>query len=248
MKTSVFFRSMASSAIFFLFVSFSNGQDQISGNGNDPDKPGMTLSAKAGNIVPQLVDESNNPIFPSLFVEPDGTAHLVYVANDKLMYAKRTRQTDWEYRTLGVCIGCLENDMVLDKNGSIHIVISDTRNSYPLHRLFHFRLTSGGQLSRRILGYDNGENRAARKKAARPSIAARAACCPKPTASAARARGCEPAVSLLGIDAGTTGCKAAVFESTAASWPLPTRSTPTSARSRGRPSWTRRRSGRRSGG
>jgi PKD repeat protein len=156
MKTSVFFRSMASSAIFFLFVPFSNGQDQISGNGNDPDKPGMTLSAKAGNIVPQLVDDSNSPIFPSLFVEPDGTAHLVYVANDKLMYAKRTRQTDWEYRTLAGCIGCLENDMVLDKNGTIHIVISDTRNSYPLHRLFHFRLTSGGQLSRRILGYDNG--------------------------------------------------------------------------------------------
>ena len=155
MKTSVFFRFIASSAIFFLFVSFSSGQNQISGNGNGPDKTKMPQSPKTGNIVPQLVDDSNSPIFPSLLVEPDGTAHLVYVANDKLMYAKRTRQTDWDYRTLAGCIGCLENDIALDKNGILHIVISDSRDSYPWHRLFHYRLTQGGQLNKKILDCNN---------------------------------------------------------------------------------------------
>jgi len=101
----------------------------------------------------ETVDEGNNP---AIYVEPDGTAHVVYfkyMANEiKLMYAKRMITGDWQHRTLGLAPYCHDLDMTMDINGNIHVVMSDNRwDAKPQTRLFHGLLTKNGTWSRKII-------------------------------------------------------------------------------------------------
>ena len=101
----------------------------------------------------ETIDEGNNP---SMYVEPDGTVHVVYfkyMANEiKLMYAKRMITGDWQSRTLGLAPYCYDLDMTMDLNGNIHVVMSDNRwDAKPQTRLFHGMLTKNGTWSRKII-------------------------------------------------------------------------------------------------
>jgi len=120
----------------------------------------MTLAASilfststAAQVQIEIVDEGNSP---SIYVEPDGTVHVVYFRNydyeTKLVYATRKITGDWKYRTLGMAAYCYDLDMTLDNAGNVHIVMSDERwDISPKSRLFHGILTKDGSWSRKII-------------------------------------------------------------------------------------------------
>jgi PKD repeat protein len=103
---------------------------------------------------PEIVDEGHKP---SIFVEPDGTVHMVYFKGIdnlevKLIYATRKITGDWKYRTLGVAPYCRDNDLVVDNEGNIHVVMADNRwDVSPKSRIFHGILTNTGHWSRKII-------------------------------------------------------------------------------------------------
>ncbi len=101
-----------------------------------------------------IVDESNSHVFPSMYVEPDGTAHLAYVKNNTLMYAKKGRQNEWIYKSLGSCVECNQNDIVIDKTGNIQIVVQDFLETVnPNGRLFQVTVTPQGTYNKRLIHY-----------------------------------------------------------------------------------------------
>jgi len=112
--------------------------------------PFTNISAQ---VPVETVDEGNNP---AVYVEPDGTVHVVYfkyMANEiKLMYARRMITGDLQHRTLGLAPYCYDLDMTMDINGNIHVVMSDNRwDAKPQTRLFHGLLTKNGTWSRKII-------------------------------------------------------------------------------------------------
>ena len=112
----------------------------------------VDFSSKGVEI--DIVDESNSHVFPSMYVEPDGTAHLAYVKNNTMIYAKRDRQSEWIYKSLGSCVACNQNDIVMDKTGNIHIVVQDFLETVsPNGRLFHFKVTPEGIYNKNLVHY-----------------------------------------------------------------------------------------------
>lgn len=101
----------------------------------------------------ETVDEGFNP---SVYVEPDGTVHLVYFKiagnEQKLVYATRKITGDWKYRDLGLAMYCGDLAMTMDKDGDIHVIMSDYRwEETPQSRLFHGVLSKDGYWSRKII-------------------------------------------------------------------------------------------------
>ena len=122
----------------------------------DPDPSNNEISAttKVKNFVPGYLGEG---YFPSLQVEQDGRAHIIYFGSDSsLMYATRTRKGKWEYKKLESLIGGIENDMLIDAAGNIQVVMSDGRaNAIQVCRLYHGTLTKAGQWSKKIIAVSN---------------------------------------------------------------------------------------------
>jgi beta propeller repeat protein len=121
----------------------------------DPDPSNNEISAitKVKNFVPGYVGEGTSP---SMHVEQNGRVHIVYFGNDSsLVYATRTRKGKWEYKTLESFVGGDENDMLLDVYGNIQVVMSDTRETSPVSRLYHGTLTKAGLWSKKIIAVSN---------------------------------------------------------------------------------------------
>ncbi|HOF20428.1 MAG TPA: choice-of-anchor D domain-containing protein [Bacteroidales bacterium] len=123
-----------------------SGIKTIDTRGNDSGSKGIEID---------IVDKSDSDVFPSMYVEPDGTAHLAYVKNNTLMYAKKGRQSEWVYKSLGSCIDCNQNDIVMDKTGNIQIVVQNSvwKNTYGVHGHFHVTVTPQGTYNKRSLFY-----------------------------------------------------------------------------------------------
>ncbi|MBG0860397.1 MAG: choice-of-anchor D domain-containing protein, partial [Bacteroidales bacterium] len=120
----------------------------------DPDNSNNEVAAKTkvNEFIPSFIGTGSNP---SIQVEPDGRSHLIYFADNYLIYATSARKGKWEYKSLGPCVSCVENDMVLDNDGNIQIVAFDdiysSDGSYARHRLYHWTLNNEGQWSRKII-------------------------------------------------------------------------------------------------
>ncbi|MCJ7449879.1 MAG: choice-of-anchor D domain-containing protein [Bacteroidales bacterium] len=130
------------------FKAVTKGKDFDPENSNNE----VTAKTKVKEFIPSFVDTGNSP---SIEVEPDGRSHLIYFANDNLMYATSARKGKWEYKSLGPCVSCVENNMVLDKDGNIQIVAFDdiysSDGSYAKCRLYHWTLKRDGQWSKNII-------------------------------------------------------------------------------------------------
>jgi beta propeller repeat protein len=127
----------------------------VTGSGFDPDPSNNVILefTKVKNFVPGLVGEGT---CPSVEVQPDGRIHIIYFANDTVMYATRTRKGKWEYTPLEYCMGCSNNDMLIDKKGNIQVVLSDfIWEGNPYSRLYHGVLTKEGQWSKEIIALSN---------------------------------------------------------------------------------------------
>jgi PKD repeat protein len=130
------------------FKAVTNGKDFDPDNSNNE----VTAKTKVKEFIPSFIGTGSNP---SIQVEPDGKSHIIYFANDNLMYATSARKGKWEYRSLGPCVSCVENDMVLDNDGNIQIVAFDdiysSDGSSAKHRLYHWTLNRDGQWSRKLI-------------------------------------------------------------------------------------------------
>ena len=124
----------------------------VKGKDFDPDNSNNVIAAKTKvkEFIPSFIGEGS---MPSTQVEPDGTSHIVYFGNDStLIYAKTLRKGRWEYKSLQKCINCYENSLLLDKDGNVHIVMSDYfGEDHPKSRLYHGILTKDGQYTRKII-------------------------------------------------------------------------------------------------
>ena len=150
MKTIDPIRSGAVAALL-LFVSSAFGQVQpvnesASGkNENNETIKGFSL---------ELVDEG---FWPSMEVEPDGRAHLIYFKNGHLLYATKTRNGAWHKKPLGMFTGCRENDVLIDKDGNVQIVLWTINDDVtPISRLYHGTLTKSGQWIIKIIATSLG--------------------------------------------------------------------------------------------
>ncbi|NLA50248.1 MAG: choice-of-anchor D domain-containing protein [Bacteroidales bacterium] len=129
-----------------IFAQIS-GIKTIDTRGSDSNSEGVEID---------IVDKSNSHVFPSMYVEPDGTAHLAYVKNNTLMYAKKGRQSEWVYKSLGSCVACNQNDIVMDKTGNIQIVVQDFLETItPSGRLFQITVTPQGTYNKRLIRYSH---------------------------------------------------------------------------------------------
>jgi len=154
MKSHAFTRNPGLIVLLFIFILCSPGQAQKTKDEFNPEKSDPDLSLESKGIEIDIVDESNSHVFPSMYVESDGTAHLAYVKNNTLMYAKRGRQSEWTYKSLGSCVDCNQNDIVMDKTGNIQIVVQDFLETVnPNGRLFQFTLTPQGTYNKRLIHY-----------------------------------------------------------------------------------------------
>lgn len=115
MKPPNFLIIWAISILLQYYVSLTFGQLQLITE-SIPGKNETKESGKVKDIDPELIDKG---IWPSMEVEPDASIHLVYFKYENLFYATKGLTTEWEYRNLGRCTGCTENDMLIVYEGNI---------------------------------------------------------------------------------------------------------------------------------
>lgn len=88
----------------------------------------------------------------AMTVEDNGRVHLACLEDTTLIYATKTRNTGWVYKSLGLVMYFSNGAMVMTPDKMIHIIYSDFNPDWnPVSRLTHGILTPEGNWSSRII-------------------------------------------------------------------------------------------------